>query len=240
MRILTLAVAGALAALLPAAALAHGDSADYVSTIDRVSPTVAGLTVRVVERDEGLRLVNKTGSTITIPGYEGEPYLRLLPSGVVEVNKHSPARYLNADRYAKSPIPSSANAKAAPAWVTIGHNGIARWHDHRIHWMSKTVPSKLRGRTTKSKVFDWSVPLEVGAKRVVVSGTLYWAPDEVAASGGGTPIGAILGGVGGGIAVLALAAFAFARRRSSHDGDAAPKAEKTQKAEKKADEAESW
>ena len=53
----------------------------------------------MVDGDDALELRNATGANVMVPGYEGEPYLRFLKSGRVEVNVNSPAKYLNEERY---------------------------------------------------------------------------------------------------------------------------------------------
>ena len=223
-----LGVLAAAATLLvvPGSANAHEGSPDYLSTIDSIRPALDGLTVNVVERDEGLRLRNRTGKVLIVKGYEGEPYLRILPNGVVQVNKRSPARYLNADRYAKVPVPKTADAHAAPEWLQIGRSGRVRWHDHRVHWMSETTSPALENKAEKTKVFNWSVPLVVGGRHVAIRGTLFWDPVETRAPGSGTPLGAIAGGVGGGILLVAAAVVFGLRRRRRPSGRA-----ETEKAE---------
>ena len=113
-----------------------------------------------------------------VPGYEGEPYLRFLKGGRVEVNVNSPARYLNEERYGGVAIPKSAGAKATPKWQLVAQGGEYEWHEHRIHWMSTIEPPRVKasGGKTLMKVFDWNVPLKVGADKVKVNGTLWWIP----------------------------------------------------------------
>ena len=102
-----------------------------------------------------------------VPGYEGEPYLRFLKSGRVEVNVNSPARYLNEERYGGVTIPKTAGAKATPKWQLVAQGGEYEWHEHRIHWMSTIEPPRVKasGGKTLMKVFDWNVPLKVGAEQ---------------------------------------------------------------------------
>jgi hypothetical protein len=37
------------------------------------------------------------------------------------------------------------------------------WHDHRIHWMSKTPPERVReDGSARVEVFRWKLPLSAG------------------------------------------------------------------------------
>jgi hypothetical protein len=57
-----------------------------------------------------------------------------------------------------------------PKWRTISVEGIAMWHDHRIHWMSPTEPPTIDDKGT---VQPWKIPMTIAGKATVVSGTLY-------------------------------------------------------------------
>ncbi len=59
-----------------------------------------GLKLKVLYGDDQVWLDNRSGKTIVIDGYGGEPYLRFAPDGIY-VNVNSPAGYLNQDRYAQ-------------------------------------------------------------------------------------------------------------------------------------------
>ena len=120
MRRLALAAA-ALAGLVAApAAVAHGVGAaqGYVSTLTQLDPPALGVYVEVRGQDDRLRLSNTTGKVFVVDGYDGEPYLRFTPNGVYR-NARSPATYLNADRFAQTPVPATANPKADPRWVRV-------------------------------------------------------------------------------------------------------------------------
>ena len=168
----------AVAAVVPLAASADSGSPNYRSKLVAVSPKTKGLVVRVVDGDDALELRNATGANVMVPGYEGEPYLRFLKSGRVEVNVNSPARYLNEERYGGVAIPKTAGAKATPKWQLVAQGGEYEWHEHRIHWMSTIEPPRVKasGGKTLMKVFDWNVPLKIGADKVKVNGTLWWIP----------------------------------------------------------------
>ena len=172
-----LLVAGVAATVAPAA-LADAGIPNYRSKLVAVAPATKGLTVRVVDGDDALELRNATGMNVMVPGYEGEPYLRFLAGGRVEVNVNSPAKYLNEERYGGVTVPKAASAKSRPRWQLVAQRGSYVWHEHRIHWMSTLEPPRVKesGGKTFMKIFDWKVPLKVGIDPVKVRGTLWWVP----------------------------------------------------------------
>jgi hypothetical protein len=198
----------AVAFLSPGAAFAHGGDAKFRSQFETIQPSIPGIGVEVLNYDDRLLLINRTGKTVSIAGYEREPYARLRSNGAVEVNRRSPTHYLNEERYGGTPVPTSANPDAPPQWQTVGRNGRFEWHDHRIHWMSKdAVPPQVKDEDTRTKVFDWRVPIRVGTQRAALTGTLFWQP----AGSSSVPAGAIVALV---VLVLAtLVLFALTRRR---------------------------
>lgn len=207
MRRLTIGMALVVAALAPASALAHGGNPQFRSVFHRVHPAVPGLQVQVLNYDDRLLLVNRTGKTVLVRGYEREPYARLRADGTVEVNKNSPAFYLNEERYGGTPVPKGADAKSPPQWSFVSKTSRFETHDHRIHWMSKdATPPQVKDEDKRTKVFDWRVPIEVGSERAAVTGTLFWTPS----SGGGIPGGAIVALVV--LVLLTVGLFLLTRR----------------------------
>ena len=205
-----------LVSLAPYAVAHGGGSVNYISQV-RAAPG-DGVTVAVQDRDDRLEVRNKGKRTVTIYGYNREPYARILSSGQVQVNQRSPALYLNEDRYAEVKIPTKADSKAAPQWKTLDNTGAFDWHDHRIHWMVKSRPGKVKDPDQRTKIFDWKVPVRVGSQPATVRGDLYWVPKP----GGSFPLAA-------GIALAALVGASIVlvvvvrRRRSRGSGPAAPK-----------------
>ena len=185
MRRLAVAVSVALASLLALAApaAAHGGpggddpgGTNYRTRILDVSPDIDGLEIRVIEAGARLELVNDTGGEVTVGGYEGEPYLRIDDDGVFE-NLRSPATYLNRSRQASSEIPPEADAEDAPDWQRIDTGRVARWHDHRAHWMGGDPPAVADDPGTEHVVIpSWVVPLDIGEETVEVAGALVWVP----------------------------------------------------------------
>jgi hypothetical protein len=160
-------------ALAAPGALAHGGNADYRSVIKRVTPSVPGVEVEVLNYDSEFELRSE-GREVTIYGYEDEPYARVLPDGTVQVNERSPATYLNEDRYASAKVPEAADPLAPPRWKTVDQSGRFVWHDHRMHYMAEGTAPQVKDEGRKTKVFDFEVPIEVDGRAGAIAGTLFW------------------------------------------------------------------
>jgi hypothetical protein len=156
----------------------QGSSYEYRSFIRAVTPHVPGLELQVLEFADRLLLTNHTGKTVTIYGYEGEPYARAQADGAVEVNTTSPAYYLNQNFYGAVNVPASATAQATPHWTLLDRTGQFEWHDHRIHWMSPVPPTEVKDKSKRTKIFDWQVPIQIGTQKGSVNGELFWVPDN--------------------------------------------------------------
>lgn len=172
-------VLAALAVSAPAA-LAHLGNANYRSIINSFTPRITGVTLDVLNFDDRLLLTNRSSQTVTVEGYNGEPYIRILPSGLVQLNRLSPAKYLNEfeARTSEGSVPAYANAKAAPQWQTVDKTGQYQWHDHRIHYMAAGTPPQVKNKKVKTRVFNWKVPVSVGNRAGAIDGTLYWVPGD--------------------------------------------------------------
>jgi hypothetical protein len=209
----------------PAAAAHSGGGAakgDYHSTVERITPPVAGLTARILDGDDQLELANTAGRRIVVFGYDGEPYLLFTRNGV-QRNNRSPATYLNDDRYGNVELPRTANAKAPPRWVSVAGGIRYAWHDHRIHWMSPIAPSAVRKAPDQPHhLFDWRVPADVDGNRVNIAGSLDFAPPGE----NGLPIWvpAIAGIAALGATAGAALLIARRRKKSKTRADSSPEA----------------
>ncbi len=188
----------------------QGSNYDYRSNITAITPSVPGLHLEVLEFADRLILSNKTGSTVTVYGYSGEPYAKVLAGGTVEVNTRAPAYYLNQNFYANVEVPRSASSTAPPDWMVIDRTGQFEWHDHRIHWMSPVPPPQVKDRAKRTKIFDWQVPIRVGDRPAKIDGVLFWVPEE----GTKAPAWAIVAFAAIVIAGLTIAVVARRRRRA--------------------------
>jgi len=154
-----LVVAGAV--LAPATpAFAHGgdtpDTTAFRIRITGISTPEKGLTVRTVEAGARLELANKTGHSVEILGYSGEPYLDIRPDGTWQ-NVNSPTASSTA----------TADPTAPPSWRKLSSGTTVRWHDQR------TVVADP-GRTHRLR--DWGVPLREQTRVFEIRGTLDWQP----------------------------------------------------------------
>lgn len=211
MKRLTATLALFIFAILPGMASAHQGNPNFRSEIDSITPArlSQGIQLEIVNFDDHVRLVNRSGKEVVIKGYDGEPYARISADGTVEVNLNSPAYYLNEDRFADVDVPATANAKAAPDWKQVADDGTFEWHDHRSHYMGQGTPPQVKDESEKTKVFDYVIPLEVGGEPAKVNGTLTWV-----GTGSKPPVipFVILG-----LAIIAAAGFWISRRRRNDD-----------------------
>lgn len=160
---------------------AHGvggiEATNFETTIRGVSPSIPGVEVRTVDIGEKIELRNDGRREVVVIGYEREPYLRIGPDGVWE-NRSSPAVYLNRSLRPERAAPARYDADAPPDWRKISSSPIARWHDHRAHWMDDADPPAVSRDPGRRHVVieDWSIPLRVDGARHAIRGDVVWVP----------------------------------------------------------------
>ena len=130
------------------------------------------MSASVLGHDNLVQLVNRSGRTLIVYGYDGDQYARLLGDGTVQLNLRSPAFYLNEYRFGDQHVPSYADAKAPPRWRTMDHSGELAWHDHRIHAAKGGDPPS--GTEPNTLIKSYRIPLRIGARSAAVAGDLYW------------------------------------------------------------------
>lgn len=83
----------------PAGAHSAAGGADATKTrLLALRPAVAGIDVEVIENGSRVQVTNTADEEVVVLGYQGEPYLRVGPEGVLE--NHSPT-----DREGSWPLP---------------------------------------------------------------------------------------------------------------------------------------
>ncbi|MBM3673269.1 MAG: cytochrome d ubiquinol oxidase subunit II [Actinobacteria bacterium] len=204
-RIAMLAATITIAGAGPAAAHQGGvEPSNYRTEILSVKPDLSGVELRVIDLGDRLELRNDTERDVFVIGYDDEPYLRIGPRGTFE-NRRSPAVYLNQTRDASDPIPEFADPERDPVWRRISDAPVARWHDHRAHWMGGTDPRTVqRAPDDRHLVQRFTIVLQADGERVRVRGDVTWIP-------GPSPWPWVLGALAAGGVVVLVARSRAAR-----------------------------
>ncbi len=167
--------------VLIAAAPAAGHEAthDYESLVGAPAPAsvTKGIEVRMLDQDSQVELVNHSGHTVVVIGYEGEPYARVAPDGTVSVNVRAPSTPESNDRWGHTVAKGTEDASAPPRWVRTGGDGTLRWFDRRTHHRGYGPPPEVVDRAVRTKIRDYRIPLRVDGEPAFIPGTLYWKGD---------------------------------------------------------------
>jgi hypothetical protein len=194
--LLALALGAGLVPLTAAPAAADPPApTDYRSEVTSVEPAADGLEVTVVGGDGFLQVDVAQGHTLAVPGYSGEPYIRVRDDDTVQENDRSAATYLNESRD-RTDVERTYDPADPPRWRTVATDGRWAWHDHRIHHMG-------RGERPGARSEDgiaWEVPMALDGEELVVAGR-YRLLD------GPSPVPWLLGAVVLAGAVVALSRF---------------------------------
>lgn len=156
---------------------AEPPASNWRSRITAFDSPAAGLSVSIIDAGERIELSNTSNRTVTVIGYENEPYLRVGPEGTFE-NRRSPATYLNASKAGTAGVPDDVDAQAPPEWRQVSAGNRIAWHDHRAHWMAEIPPTAVRDRPDVEHVVleRWVIPIELDGERIEVVGDLTWVP----------------------------------------------------------------
>ncbi len=215
-----LLAAGLAAALIaPPAALAHLGNPNMTSVIRFVNPSVPGVHLQVLGGGDEFELRNQSGKEIVVYGYDGDEYARMFPSGVVQLNKHSPAYYLDQDYYGTIPVPPTASATAKPEWTTVATTaGCSGTTTACTTWAPARRPGS-RTRASASGTATTRCPSGSARSRAPSTARSGWSPIHQ----GGPPVAAIVA-----LVLVALAGTGAAvvvrrrRRRATGGPDAEP------------------
>ena len=148
-------------------------ASNFRTELTGVQPPDAGVEVSLAPDHEQLELRVRGSQIATVLGYQGEPYLRVDARGVAE-NERSPAVATNRTRI---PTGSPGRRTDAPQWRRVSRRPIARWHDHRAHWMGGITPDEVRRDPDHQHVVvRWSIPLRIDGHSARIRGRIIWAP----------------------------------------------------------------
>jgi hypothetical protein len=83
--------------------------------------------------------------------------------------------------------------------------------------MSPVTPPEVKDTSRRTKIFSWSVPIEVGTQRGAIHGELFWVPENSK-----TPTAAIVALIAIVLLGVALVLFVRARRARSDPPGSTP------------------
>ena len=115
----------------------------------------------------------------------------MLANGTVEVNTRSPAYYLNQSFYGNVTVPPIGIAERAAALDGRRPHGAVRMarSPHPLDVAGAAAAGQGQG-SKRTLIFNWQVPIAVGASKGNVDGQLFWTPESSTA-----PVAAIVIGV---------------------------------------------
>jgi hypothetical protein len=178
--ILRIALAVLLGVLVwtPAPARAHGGDDKGLPIVETVTPTVDGLSVKVIYSANFQFLVsNPTDRDLAILADSGEPFLRIGPEGVFG-NYRSPTWHnSNApDGLQKFPREARSGRDVEPDWKLIRRQPSFGWFDHRLHPAERYVDPKVAKSKTPVKLGEWAVPIRYGDTDGEITGRFEFQP----------------------------------------------------------------
>ena len=157
-----------------------------------VEPAMAGVTFALTDSADRIEVRNTSSTPVIIYGYQHkEPgdrdrYLKVSADGVW-VNAESQAGYLNETLLgAGDKVPERLRddlGDGEPTWEKVSDEGVYRWHDHRVHWMSLDPPPSVAADPgSEHLVIDgWQIFAKYGDQpESTVTGELRWVPAQTA------------------------------------------------------------
>ncbi len=181
-RALALAVVAGLASVVVVAAPADAHTitgvapTDYRSEVIGVSPRLPGVSVRLLDLGNRVEVVNRGTTDVVILGYQGEPYLRVGPSGSFE-NTRSPAVVLNKVGATSTTAPTNPAPSGPPVWHRTSEGRSARWRDRRTRWEGPAPPAVKSAPDQRHVVVpQWLIGLRQGTQGATVSGSITYVP----------------------------------------------------------------
>ncbi len=128
-------------------------------------------------RVPALFLVNRGAEPVTVIGRDGEPFLRLGPDGA-EVNRRSPTWADDARAQGEDLAVAAAvvDPTAPPDWAPVAGTQAYSWLEFRGLYQRDRPPRRVVEAGKTAILRAWTVPLELGGRRVELEGETVWQP----------------------------------------------------------------
>lgn len=127
-----------------------------------------------------LFLTDSGAQPVTVIGRDGEPFARIGPNGV-SVNLRSPTHVDDVVARGERPA-QAADAAAPPVWQHVSSSQSYDWLEARARYAAADPPPAALERAGPTVLRRWSVPLELGARRLDLAGTIDWVPSADASA----------------------------------------------------------
>lgn len=153
-----------------------------------ISGPLPGVSFELTDSADRVEVRSTSQTPLIIYGYQHkEPgdrdqYVKISADGVW-INTESQAGYLN-ETLLGSPdsVPEHLRddlGNGEPVWEKVSDEGVYRWHDHRVHWMSLDPPPLVAADPHSEHLIvdGWYFHVKYGDDpEVTVTGNLYWVP----------------------------------------------------------------
>jgi hypothetical protein len=124
-------------------------------------------------------LESDAAEPVTVFGRDGEPFLRVAPSGV-EANLHSATFADAAALRGGADLALEPRADTEPRWQSISPQPRYAWIDTRTAVPGGAAPDAVVKKGARAELVRWSVPVRIGAAAdaplVRVEGVTEWTP----------------------------------------------------------------
>lgn len=149
----------------------------FESRLTSPAELAAGVSVQLVHgQPAALLLKNTSGETVTILGRQQEPVIKVTPQGV-SVNLLS-ATWRDFGRGLAALNGEALKPVGADQthWIKVSAAPRYSWIEPRSAYPEREPPQAIRQAGTRVTVLSWQVPLNVGTRRVMITGATDWAP----------------------------------------------------------------
>ncbi len=205
---------------VPAAspAFAHApnpDSAYYLCRATALTPAVDGVRMDVARDGSWVRVRNNTDHELVILGYDGEPYLRVGPSGAEE-NAAAVSSLVNG-AYGSGLVTQDAPTRQMPRpprWTSRGVEPVVSWHDVRTHYDGASRPAVVQSAPdVPHRLTTWHIHALYNDRPLLITGTLDWTGSPGLFAGRTSRLLWAASGVAAALCAVLVATTALRRRR---------------------------
>lgn len=180
------------------------DAGRFTTAVEAAPP---GVTALVTEgTPPRMLLQGASGSSVTVLGADGEPFLRRTADGGWEAS-------LGSRTYVDALLARGAAVPAGTGWQRYAAPGPVNWVDDRLGYPEE-VTAAARAADGSSEVQQWEIPILVDGRPASITGTTRYAPSVLRTAAASSGLPWIRLGVAGAVVLLAAGAAALTRRRN--------------------------